>query len=102
MSTSIELDDNRQKALERIARRHKLSARQLLELAVDEIIERTENEELLKESARVAKRSGLRERNAVQIVRDWRQNQKADLGKTLGIDQETEILILQCAATRQC
>ncbi|MFL6215965.1 MAG: hypothetical protein ACJ74J_18930 [Blastocatellia bacterium] len=102
MNGSIELDDKRREALERTARRHKSSVQQLLEQAVDVFIERVEDEELLEESARVAKRTGLRERDAAQIVRDWRQNQNIDLDKILEIDSETASRIRECAATRQC
>lgn len=102
MSMSIELDEKRRKALERAARRRKSSAQQLLEQAVDAFIERAEDEELLKDSSRAAKRTGLHERDAVQIVRDWRQFSRADVSKVLEIDQETESLISKCAEVRGC
>jgi predicted transcriptional regulator len=73
MSTSIELDDKRRTALERVARLRKVPMRRLLECAVDEFIERAEDEELLESSARVARRTGLREKDAVDIVREWRR-----------------------------
>lgn len=50
--------------------------RRLLQLAVDELIRQMEDDELLEESARVAQRSGLREKDAVRIVKDWRSNPK--------------------------
>ena len=73
MSTSIELDEARRAALERVARSSKVPVRRLLERAVDEFIERTEDEELLESSARAARRTGLHEKDAVKIVRDWRR-----------------------------
>lgn len=73
MSTSIELDDKRHTALERVARLRKVPMRRLLERAVDEFIERAEDEELLGSSVRVARRTGLREKDAVEIVREWRR-----------------------------
>ena len=73
MSTSIELDEKRRIALERVARLRKVPMRRLLERAVDDFIERVEDEELLESSARAAQRTGLHEKDAVEIVRDWRR-----------------------------
>ena len=73
MSTPIELDDERHTALQRVARLRKVPMRRLLERAVDEFIERAEDEELLESSARVARRTGLCEKDAVEIVREWRR-----------------------------
>jgi len=73
MSTPIELDEKRRTALERVARSRKIPMRRLLERAVDEFIERAEDEELLESSARVARQTGLREKDAVEIVREWRR-----------------------------
>lgn len=72
MSAPIELDEQRRHALERVARRRKVSTRRLLKRAVDEFIERVEDEELLESSARATRRTGLREEDAVKIVREWR------------------------------
>jgi predicted DNA-binding ribbon-helix-helix protein len=77
MSTPIELDEKRRTALERVARLRKVPLRRLLERAVDEFIERAEDEELLESSARVARRTGLREKDAVEIVREWRRSDAA-------------------------
>lgn len=74
MSTPIELDEKRRTALERVARLRKVPMRRLLERAVDEFIQRAEDEELLESSARVARRTGLREKDAVEIVREWRRS----------------------------
>lgn len=72
MSAPLELDDKRRRALERVARRRKVSPRRLLEKAVDEFVGRAEDEELLKSSARAARRTGVREEDAVKAVRGWR------------------------------
>jgi predicted transcriptional regulator len=80
MSATIELDEERQRALEQVARGRKVSLRRALEKAVDEFIERAEDEELLESSARVARRTGLRERDAVKIVREWRNRRDAGRG----------------------
>lgn len=77
MSTSIELDERRRQALEQVARRRKVPVRRLLERAVDEFIERTENEELLASSARTAQQKGLHEKDAAAIVREWRSKRVA-------------------------
>lgn len=73
MGAPLELDERRREALERVARQRKVSLRRLLERAVDEFIERLEDEELLESSARTARRTGLREEKAVEIVREWRR-----------------------------
>ncbi len=75
MNTVIELDKERKDALAKIARRRKTSGQQLLEKAVDEFLLRIENEDLLETSARTARKTNLRERDAAAIVRDWRKNQ---------------------------
>ncbi len=72
MSATIELDEQRRSALARLARRRKLPLRSVLERAVDEFIDRAEDEDLLDRSARAAKQTGLREADAVEIVRGWR------------------------------
>ena len=72
MSAPLELDEQRRSALAQVARRRKVSPRRLLERAVDEFIERAEDEELLDSTARTARRTGLREEDAVKIVREWR------------------------------
>lgn len=48
------------------------------------------DEELLESSARVAQRTGLREEDAVEIVREWREQ------------QETEQLIRETIETIRC
>lgn len=72
MSATIELDEQRRSALAKLARRRKLPLRSVLERAVDEFINRAEDEDLLESSARAAKQTGLREADAVEIVRSWR------------------------------
>jgi len=76
MSAPLELDEQRRSALEQVARRRKVSPRRLLEKAVDEFIERAEDEELLESSARAARGTGLREEDAVKIVREWRSKRR--------------------------
>ncbi len=77
MSATIELDKQRRNALAKLARRRKLPLRSVLERAVDEFIDRAEDEDLLDSSARVARQTGLREADAVEIVRDWRRKHAA-------------------------
>jgi pantoate kinase len=48
--------------------------RSVLERAVDEFIDRAEDEDLLDSSARVARQTGLREADAAEIVRGWRRS----------------------------
>ena len=74
---SLQLDDQRLAVLEGIARQKKTTLHRLVEQAVNEFLERMENEELLRSSARVARRTGLREADAVEIVRGWRGKQSA-------------------------
>lgn len=74
MSATIELDEQRRSALAKLARRRKLPLRSVLERAVDEFIDRAEDEDLLASSARVAQRTGFREADAVEIVRGWRRS----------------------------
>ncbi|MEK6406187.1 MAG: hypothetical protein AABN34_04410 [Acidobacteriota bacterium] len=73
MSATIELDEQRRSALAKLARRRKLPLRSVLERAVDEFISRSGDEDLLDSSARVARQTGLRETDAVEIVRRWRR-----------------------------
>jgi predicted transcriptional regulator len=73
MSATIELDEQRRSALVKLARRRKLPLRRVLERAVDEFISRSEDEDLLENSARAAEQTGLREADAVEIVRSWRR-----------------------------
>lgn len=73
MNATIELDEERRGALAKLARRRKLPLRRVLERAVDEFISRSEDEELLESSARTARQTGLREADAVEIVRSWRR-----------------------------
>jgi predicted transcriptional regulator len=77
MSATFELDEQRCSALAKLARRRKLPLRSGLERAVDEFIDRAEDEDLLERSARAAKQTGLREADAVEIVRSWRRKQRA-------------------------
>jgi predicted transcriptional regulator len=74
MSATIELDERRRSALAKLARRRKLPLRRVIERAVDEFINRAEDEDLLDSSARVAQQTGFREADAVEIVRGWRQS----------------------------
>ncbi len=73
MSATIELDEQRRSALAKLARRRKLPLHRVLERAVDEFISRSEDEDLLENSARAARQTGLRETDAVEIVRRWRR-----------------------------
>jgi predicted transcriptional regulator len=77
MSATIELDEQRRSALAKLARRRKMPLRRVLERAVDEFINRAEDEDLLDSSARVAQQTGLREADAVEIVRGWRRKHSA-------------------------
>ena len=77
MSATIELDEQRRSALAKLARRRKLPLRTVLERAVDEFIHRAEDEDLLDSSSRVARQTGLREADSVEIVRDWRRKHTA-------------------------
>jgi predicted transcriptional regulator len=75
MSATIELDEQRRSsALAKLARRRKMPLRRVLERAVDEFIDRAEDEDLLEISARAAQQTGLREADAVDIVRSWRRS----------------------------
>ncbi len=74
MDAIIELDKQRKDALTKIARRRKTSGQQLLEKAVDDFLARIEKEELLETLARTARKTNLRERDAAEIVRNWRKN----------------------------
>jgi predicted transcriptional regulator len=73
MSATIELDEQRRSALAKLARRRRLPLRRVLERAVDEFINRAEDEDLLENSARMARQTGLREADAAEIVRSWRR-----------------------------
>ena len=77
MSATIELDEQRRSSLAKLARRRKLPLRSVLEQAVDEFINRAEDEDLLQSSARTARQTGLREADAVEIVRRWRRKHPA-------------------------
>ena len=44
---------------------------------LDEFILRLEDEKLLEESSRVAQRSGLREKDGVRIVKEWRSSRRS-------------------------
>lgn len=79
MNATIELDEGRRGALARLARRRKLPLRRVLERAVGEFISRSEDEELLEISARAAQQTGLREADAVEIVRSWRRKRLREL-----------------------
>jgi len=76
MSAQVEIDETRRHALEGFARRRKTSVRRVLERAVDEFIERADDEELLTESSVQARRIHLPEGDASRAVREWR-NKKA-------------------------
>ena len=75
MSTAVEisLNEQQQTALERAARRRKVPLPRVLESAVDEFIERLEDEELLESSDRQAQRKAYKEEDAVELVRAWRR-----------------------------
>jgi hypothetical protein len=72
MSAPVEIDETRRHALEQFARRRKTSVRRVLERAVDEFIERADDEELLTKSSTQARRIHLRESDASLAVREWR------------------------------
>ena len=72
MSALVEIDEIRRHALEKFARRRKTSVRRVLERAVDEFIERADDEELLTQSSIQARRTHLRESDASFAVREWR------------------------------
>lgn len=74
MNATIELDEERRSALAKLARRRKVPLLRVLERAVDEFIDRAEDEDLLDSSSRVARQTSLREDDAVEIVRDWRKS----------------------------
>lgn len=50
---------------------------EISEQAGEEFASRTEDEELLERSAQVARKTGLREVDAVDIVRRWRSTRRA-------------------------
>jgi hypothetical protein len=77
---ALRIDQDRRGALERIARQRGVSTREVLLEAVDEYVERAEDEELLERSAQEARRAGLLEEQAVEIVRRFRRS-KARTGK---------------------
>jgi len=72
MSAQLEIDEKRHEALRRMARQRRIPLKRLVEKAVDEFMQRSDDEELLESSARVARRSGLREEHAADIVKKWR------------------------------
>lgn len=72
MSAQVEIDEQRRHALEQFARRRKTSVRRVLERAVDEFMERADDEELLIQSSTQARRTHLREGDASLAVREWR------------------------------
>ena len=72
MSAPVEIDETRRRALEQFARQRKTSVRRVLERAVDEFMERADDEELLMQSATQARRTQLRESDASLAVREWR------------------------------
>jgi predicted transcriptional regulator len=72
VSAQIELDETRHRALEKAARRRNVTVKRIVERAIDEFIERDDDEELLESSARAARRTGLKEKDAVKLVRAWR------------------------------
>lgn len=69
---ALRIDPSRRGALERVARRRGVSTRDVLLEAVDEYVERAEDEELLERSAQEARQTGWREENAVDLVRRFR------------------------------
>lgn len=78
MNAVIELDKRRREALAKIARRRKTSGQRLLEKAVDDFLQRIEDEDLLESSAQTARKTDLNERDAAAIVRKWRKNQNRE------------------------
>jgi hypothetical protein len=71
---ALRIDPDRRWALERIARQRGVSTRQVLLEAVDEYVERAEDEELLERSAQEARQTGWPEENAVDLVRRFRRS----------------------------
>ena len=76
MSAILELEEKRSLTLQEVARRRKVSPKRLLGKAVDDFLQRLEDEELLENSARTAQQTGLREEDAVEIVREWRRKNR--------------------------
>jgi predicted transcriptional regulator len=74
-AVEIQLNEQQQVALERVARRRKVSLPRVLKNAVDDFIARLEEEELLESSARQAQRKPWQEEDAVALVRAWRRKQ---------------------------
>jgi hypothetical protein len=74
---ALRIDPHRRGALERIAHQRSVSTRDVVLEAVDEYLERAEDEELLEHSAQEARQSGWREENAVDLVRLSRQSKVA-------------------------
>ena len=72
MSAQVEIDERRRHALEQFARRRGTSVRRLLERAVDEFMERADDEQLLTQSSVLARRTRLQEGDASRAVRQWR------------------------------
>lgn len=73
IAVEIQLNEQQQAALERVARRRKVSLHRVLKSAVDDFIERLEEEELLESSERQAQRKPWQEKDAVELVRAWRR-----------------------------
>ncbi len=73
IAVEIQLNEQQQAALERVARRRKVSLHRVLKSAVDDFIERLEEEELLESSERQAQRKPWQEEDAVELVRAWRR-----------------------------
>ena len=72
-TVEIKLNEEQQAVLERVARLRKVSLPLVLKSAVDEFIERLEDEELLATSDRQAQQKAYKEEDAVALVRAWRQ-----------------------------
>ncbi len=94
MSATLELDERRREALERVARRRKVSSRRLLEKAVDEFIERAEDEELHGKSARATRRTKARPKDASingQKDRERLNSETIKLAKSSGLTEDDDI-----------
>jgi predicted transcriptional regulator len=73
IAVEIQLNKQQQAALERVARRRKVSLPRVLKSAVDDFIERLAEEELLESSEQQAQRKPWQEEDAVELVRAWRR-----------------------------
>lgn len=94
MSATLELDERRRKALERVARRRKVSSLRLLEKVVDEFIERAEDEELHGKSARATRRTKASPKDA--SIKDQKDRERLNRetikqAKSSGLTEDDDV-----------